>query len=68
MDGGLLVNVEPHRLRERDLTAHVNVGIGQGSLMIDELISRRYPLSEINDAYDALGAGEVACCGSRTGS
>ncbi len=31
----------------------------QGRLKIDELISRRYPLAEINEAYDALKAGEV---------
>ena len=31
----------------------------QGRLKIDELISRRYGLGEINEAYDALKAGEV---------
>ena len=31
-----------------------------GRLMIDELISRSYKLEDINTAYDALGAGEVA--------
>ncbi|MFN0095180.1 MAG: Zn-dependent alcohol dehydrogenase [Dehalococcoidia bacterium] len=31
----------------------------QKRLKIDELISRRYPLAEINEAYDALKAGEV---------
>jgi Zn-dependent alcohol dehydrogenase len=31
-----------------------------GRLPIDRLISRRYPLSEINEAYRALLAGEVA--------
>ena len=31
----------------------------QGRLKIDELISRRYPLDQINEAYDALKAGEV---------
>ena len=31
----------------------------QGRLKIDELISRRYDLGQINEAYDALKAGEV---------
>jgi S-(hydroxymethyl)glutathione dehydrogenase/alcohol dehydrogenase len=31
----------------------------QKRLKIDELISRRYPLEEINEAYDALKNGEV---------
>ena len=31
-----------------------------GRLKIDEMISRRYRLDEINTAYDALAAGEVA--------
>ena len=31
-----------------------------GRLKIDELISRSYPLEQINEAYDALQAGEVA--------
>ena len=31
-----------------------------GKLKIDEMISRRYRLDEINTAYDALAAGEVA--------
>ena len=31
-----------------------------GRLQIDPMISRVYPLDEINEAYDALGAGEVA--------
>lgn len=31
-----------------------------GRLPIDRLISRRYPLSEVNEAYRALLAGEVA--------
>ena len=31
-----------------------------GRLKIDPMISRRYPLDQINEAYDALGAGEVA--------
>jgi NDMA-dependent alcohol dehydrogenase len=31
-----------------------------GRLKVDELISRTYPLKEINTAYDALAAGEVA--------
>ena len=32
----------------------------RGRLKIDELISRSYPLEQINEAYDALQAGEVA--------
>lgn len=31
-----------------------------GKLPIDRLISRRYPLERVNEAYDALLAGEVA--------
>jgi NDMA-dependent alcohol dehydrogenase len=31
-----------------------------GKLPIDRLISRRYPLDKVNEAYDALLAGEVA--------
>jgi S-(hydroxymethyl)glutathione dehydrogenase/alcohol dehydrogenase len=31
-----------------------------GKLKLDELISRSYPLEEINDAFDALKRGEVA--------
>ena len=31
-----------------------------GRLKLDELISRQYPLSEINEAFAALGRGEVA--------
>ena len=31
-----------------------------GHLRIDELISRRYPLAEINEAHRALADGEVA--------
>ena len=31
----------------------------QGRLKIDELISRRYPPEQINEAYDALKNGEV---------
>ena len=31
-----------------------------GKLKIDPLISRTYPLKDINIAYDALAAGEVA--------
>jgi Zn-dependent alcohol dehydrogenase len=31
-----------------------------GKLKLDELISRQYPLSQINEAFDALANGEVA--------
>jgi Zn-dependent alcohol dehydrogenase len=31
-----------------------------GRLKLDELISREYPLSRINEAFDALRKGEVA--------
>ncbi len=31
-----------------------------GKLPIDRLISRRYPLERVNEAYDALLRGEVA--------
>jgi S-(hydroxymethyl)glutathione dehydrogenase/alcohol dehydrogenase len=31
-----------------------------GKLKLDELISRRRPLSEINEAFDNLRTGEVA--------
>ena len=36
-----------------------------GRLKIDPLISRPYPLEEINAAYDALAAGEVARSNSK---
>ncbi len=32
----------------------------EGRLKLDELISREYPLEQINDAFDALKRGEVA--------
>jgi S-(hydroxymethyl)glutathione dehydrogenase/alcohol dehydrogenase len=31
-----------------------------GKLMLDELITRTYPLEQINEAYEALLRGEVA--------
>jgi Zn-dependent alcohol dehydrogenase len=31
-----------------------------GRLNLDDLVSRSYPLEEINEAYDALAAGDVA--------
>ena len=31
-----------------------------GKLRLDELISRTYPLEEVNEAFVALGNGEVA--------
>ena len=31
-----------------------------GKLKVDELVSRTYPLDEINVAYEALANGEVA--------
>ena len=31
-----------------------------GKLQVDSLVSRTYPLDDINIAYDALGNGEVA--------
>ena len=32
----------------------------EGRLKLDELISRTYPLAEINDAFEAMKRGEVA--------
>lgn len=32
----------------------------QGGLQLDELLTRTYPLTQINEAYDALERGEVA--------
>ena len=32
----------------------------EGKLKLDELISRRFSLGEVNEAFDALGRGEVA--------
>jgi S-(hydroxymethyl)glutathione dehydrogenase/alcohol dehydrogenase len=32
----------------------------EGKLLLDELLTRTYPLAEINEAYDALERGEVA--------
>ena len=31
-----------------------------GKLKVKEMITRRYSLDEINEAYDSLGRGEVA--------
>jgi S-(hydroxymethyl)glutathione dehydrogenase / alcohol dehydrogenase len=31
-----------------------------GKLKVQEMITRRYPLDQINEAYDSLGRGEVA--------
>jgi Zn-dependent alcohol dehydrogenase len=37
------------------------IGMHQhGHLMLDELVTKRYPLEDINEAYDALQRGEVA--------
>lgn len=33
---------------------------GQGKLKLDELVSRIYPVEQVNDAFDALAKGEVA--------
>ena len=30
-----------------------------GSLKLDELLTHRYPIEEINEAYDALKSGET---------
>jgi NDMA-dependent alcohol dehydrogenase len=32
----------------------------KGNLKLDELVTRRYPLEQINEAYEALARGEVA--------
>ena len=32
----------------------------EGKLLLDELLTRTYPLAEINEAYAALERGEVA--------
>jgi S-(hydroxymethyl)glutathione dehydrogenase / alcohol dehydrogenase len=32
----------------------------QGKIKLDELVSRHYPLDQINEAYDAMKKGEVA--------
>jgi S-(hydroxymethyl)glutathione dehydrogenase/alcohol dehydrogenase len=32
----------------------------EGRLMLDQLISREYPLEQINDAFEAMKRGEVA--------
>ena len=42
-----------------DLPKMADLYLG-GRLKIDPLISRTYPLEDINVAYDALAAGEVA--------
>jgi S-(hydroxymethyl)glutathione dehydrogenase/alcohol dehydrogenase len=42
-----------------DLPKMVDLYLG-GKLKIDEMVSRSYPLAEINVAYDALANGEVA--------
>jgi len=42
-----------------DLPRLVNLYLA-GRLRVDELVSRSYPLEQINEAYDALAKGEVA--------
>ena len=32
----------------------------QGRIKLDELVTRRYDLSEVNEAFDAMKKGEVA--------
>jgi S-(hydroxymethyl)glutathione dehydrogenase/alcohol dehydrogenase len=34
--------------------------VQQGKLKVEELISRRYRLDQINEGFDRLGRGEVA--------
>jgi len=43
----------------RDIPMLVDLYVG-GKLMLDELVSRRIPLEEVNDAFAALERGEVA--------
>ena len=31
-----------------------------GKLKLDELVTRRFPLADVNDAFDVLSRGEVA--------
>ena len=42
-----------------DLPKMVDLYLG-GKLQVDSLVSRTYPLDDINIAYDALSKGEVA--------
>ncbi|MCP4380760.1 MAG: hypothetical protein GY798_04960 [Hyphomicrobiales bacterium] len=45
---------------ERDRGAGVGAVPGRaGSLKLDEILTRSYPIEEINQAYDALQSGET---------
>ena len=46
--------------RPRIDLAHLMEMYHSGDLLLDELLTRTYPLAEINDAYEALERGEVA--------
>ena len=46
--------------RPRIDLAHLMEMYYSGDLLLDELLTRTYPLAEINDAYEALERGEVA--------
>ena len=49
--GSVRPRLDFHRFTEMTLV---------GKLKVKEMISRRYPLEQINEAYDSLGRGEVA--------
>jgi S-(hydroxymethyl)glutathione dehydrogenase/alcohol dehydrogenase len=51
-------NMGSNRFRV-DMPRYVDLYL-QGRLMLDELVSRRITLDEINDGFDAMKAGEVA--------
>jgi S-(hydroxymethyl)glutathione dehydrogenase/alcohol dehydrogenase len=44
---------------QRDIPKLVDLYM-DGKIMVDELISKRRPLNEINEAFDDMLAGEVA--------
>ena len=51
-------NMGSNRFRV-DMPRYIDLYL-QGRLKLDELVSARIPLDEVNDAFDAMKAGEVA--------
>ena len=53
--GSMYGSTRPHHDMPRILDLYAS-----GKLPLDKLVTRRYPLEEINEAYDAMMRGEVA--------
>jgi Zn-dependent alcohol dehydrogenase len=53
--GCMYGSTRPHHDMPRLLDLYAS-----GKLPLDKLVTRRYPLAEINEAYDAMMRGEVA--------